>query len=122
MIRRPPRSTLFPYTTLFRSDVIGLAVELGDDLRAGRAFDVVLAQVALSPRRQPVVLALRRVHRLPVRRPHAFTADILYSSVNKDYMDHRDFPGAREIERGARVSDDALRVLGPGGHRRHVHV
>src|SRR2546425_6852466 len=23
MIRRPPRSTLFPYTTLFRSDVIG---------------------------------------------------------------------------------------------------
>src|SRR2546430_12090476 len=24
MIRRPPRSTLFPYTTLFRSDDIGL--------------------------------------------------------------------------------------------------
>src|SRR3712207_8770559 len=24
MIRRPPRSTLFPYTTLFRSDVEGL--------------------------------------------------------------------------------------------------
>src|SRR3712207_8157360 len=24
MIRRPPRSTLFPYTTLFRSDVLGL--------------------------------------------------------------------------------------------------
>src|SRR2546427_7158671 len=23
MIRRPPRSTLFPYTTLFRSDVFG---------------------------------------------------------------------------------------------------
>src|SRR3712207_6952846 len=27
MIRRPPRSTLFPYTTLFRSDVGDLAVE-----------------------------------------------------------------------------------------------
>src|SRR2546430_4252594 len=25
MIRRPPRSTLFPYTTLFRSDVLGAA-------------------------------------------------------------------------------------------------
>src|SRR5256885_7676942 len=25
MIRRPPRSTLFPYTTLFRSVVLGLA-------------------------------------------------------------------------------------------------
>src|SRR5260370_20456782 len=24
MIRRPPRSTLFPYTTLFRSDIVGL--------------------------------------------------------------------------------------------------
>src|SRR5687768_18053766 len=24
MIRRPPRSTLFPYTTLFRSGVVGL--------------------------------------------------------------------------------------------------
>src|SRR3712207_8644418 len=38
MIRRPPRSTLFPYTTLFRSDRLGklvLVVELlgdGDDL------------------------------------------------------------------------------------------
>src|SRR2546430_9298748 len=30
MIRRPPRSTLFPYTTLFRSDV-------HDDRRVGRA-------------------------------------------------------------------------------------
>src|SRR3712207_9072021 len=27
MIRRPPRSTLFPYTTLFRSDRGGVAVE-----------------------------------------------------------------------------------------------
>src|SRR5947209_19379662 len=25
MIRRPPRSTLFPYTTLFRSEALGLA-------------------------------------------------------------------------------------------------
>src|SRR2546429_7883258 len=28
MIRRPPRSTLFPYTTLFRSDVYALGVML----------------------------------------------------------------------------------------------
>src|SRR5258707_6973484 len=28
MIRRPPRSTLFPYTTLFRSDALGTATEL----------------------------------------------------------------------------------------------
>src|SRR3712207_6972487 len=28
MIRRPPRSTLFPYTTLFRSAVVHLQVDL----------------------------------------------------------------------------------------------
>src|SRR5438270_2106935 len=32
MIRRPPRSTLFPYTTLFRSDV---AAQLGHRQRIG---------------------------------------------------------------------------------------
>src|SRR2546426_10204435 len=31
MIRRPPRSTLFPYTTLFRSDVGPLAARLGEE-------------------------------------------------------------------------------------------
>src|SRR3712207_7071910 len=31
MIRRPPRSTLFPYTTLFRSDDVGDRVQ-GSDL------------------------------------------------------------------------------------------
>src|SRR3712207_8149118 len=33
MIRRPPRSTLFPYTTLFRSPV-GAALQVGGDGRA----------------------------------------------------------------------------------------
>src|SRR2546426_6138371 len=34
MIRRPPRSTLFPYTTLFRSlfDIISTAVSLDTDV------------------------------------------------------------------------------------------
>src|SRR2546427_6008258 len=35
MIRRPPRSTLFPYTTLFRSAVGLEPVEGGDDLPDG---------------------------------------------------------------------------------------
>src|SRR2546429_3622686 len=38
MIRRPPRSTLFPYTTLFRSFVPpppGLSTELNDTLALG---------------------------------------------------------------------------------------
>src|SRR2546429_3055418 len=42
MIRRPPRSTLFPYTTLFRSDLAAQAglvlrnVRLIEELRASR--------------------------------------------------------------------------------------
>src|SRR3712207_8532913 len=43
MIRRPPRSTLFPYTTLFRSLLAGQG--RGDD-RAGFRID---AQVQLPP-------------------------------------------------------------------------
>src|SRR6202023_3940505 len=41
MIRRPPRSTLFPYTTLFRSDHEGLLLACAASpnlLQAGRAI------------------------------------------------------------------------------------
>src|SRR3989441_4199980 len=40
MIRRPPRSTLFPYTTLFRS-LAGIATNLGLFVLAGALFAVV---------------------------------------------------------------------------------
>src|SRR2546426_12605130 len=56
MIRRPPRSTLFPYTTLFRSqDVLGArradATFVGMAARAGaltdvRMLDVIVAKLA----------------------------------------------------------------------------
>src|SRR5690348_17372196 len=36
MIRRPPRSTLFPYTTLFRSRMVPGRVEVADDQRGSR--------------------------------------------------------------------------------------
>src|SRR3712207_8282301 len=57
MIRRPPRSTLFPYTTLFRSVADREAVEglAGDgardaaDDRAGRRLDVELDAVDRHP-------------------------------------------------------------------------
>src|SRR5258707_10295631 len=42
MIRRPPRSTLFPYTTLFRSDLLECGGPCGPDLEclAHAAADV----------------------------------------------------------------------------------
>src|SRR2546426_6806778 len=39
MIRRPPRSTLFPYTTLFRSVRDGLLVGIDERIRAGHRLD-----------------------------------------------------------------------------------
>src|SRR2546427_9398050 len=39
MIRRPPRSTLFPYTTLFRSDVADLLVHQLQPVEQGGAGD-----------------------------------------------------------------------------------
>src|SRR5690349_22072403 len=38
MIRRPPRSTLFPYTTLFRSQVPGLDPHAVEDIICGCAI------------------------------------------------------------------------------------
>src|SRR3712207_8921870 len=56
MIRRPPRSTLFPYTTLFRSDALGVRALLHvghqrDDLRAVRHRDAEHVVVRVRARR-----------------------------------------------------------------------
>src|SRR5438552_10660672 len=48
MIRRPPRSTLFPYTTLFRS--CGADAALSDWLQAHPAFRRFLSRVSASQR------------------------------------------------------------------------
>src|SRR5256885_7176550 len=40
MIRRPPRSTLFPYTTLFRSSLLPIAV--------GHEASIIMVVVAVS--------------------------------------------------------------------------
>src|SRR3712207_8449975 len=47
MIRRPPRSTLFPYTTLFRSLVIG-------SVHDGRQYEELSTAVGLLARALPV--------------------------------------------------------------------
>src|SRR3712207_7695266 len=57
MIRRPPRSTLFPYTTLFRSDDEHLA----DDV------PVPNLDVYLQPGRQPGVQVVLQGGGKPVR-------------------------------------------------------
>src|SRR5256885_13062735 len=52
MIRRPPRSTLFPYTTLFRSPGDVLREAEGAVPDAERALDALLAAVETRAREQ----------------------------------------------------------------------
>src|SRR5687768_17951926 len=53
MIRRPPRSTLFPYTTLFRSPVeVGAADRLLHEGERGRRVGERLAQWMRQPDRK----------------------------------------------------------------------
>src|SRR5256885_3381380 len=53
MIRRPPRSTLFPYTTLFRSEVLAKGVAFGAQLvgAPGVGERFLQSRIGLSPQR-----------------------------------------------------------------------
>src|SRR2546430_13444925 len=48
MIRRPPRSTLFPYTTLFRSRLVQVTLRPEAPLKGGRAVLVLKRAQALG--------------------------------------------------------------------------
>src|SRR2546425_9318810 len=91
MIRRPPRSTLFPYTTLFRSSVgaTELFVKRADQHDAPEALDAGLGLVVPAQ---------------PVKHRHAGgTADIRWPAA-----------AARNCQHGA--GDRAL--VGPGERRK----
>src|SRR5690349_25019731 len=51
MIRRPPRSTLFPYTTLFRSRVVAMHGEIGLQARVLQPGLKVLIPFLFSDRK-----------------------------------------------------------------------
>src|SRR5438094_6838103 len=64
MTRRPPRSTLFPYTTLFRSRVDGVllaaaAVRGGQDSLLRRRFPIVRSEEHTSELQSPYDLVCR---------------------------------------------------------------
>src|SRR3712207_8649244 len=84
MIRRPPRSTLFPYTTLFRSGEEALAREviLIEDPQGGEEFGVIEIPA-------PSHEGLRRQnpHRRPPRRhlPEGRLADRKSTRLNSSH-------------------------------------
>src|SRR2546426_7318130 len=81
MIRRPPRSTLFPYTTLFRS-------HLGEERREAGALDRLAGREAQPPVRAAVERARERddggaSRRVPRELDRAF--DRFGSRVRKEH-------------------------------------
>src|SRR3712207_7927806 len=55
MIRRPPRSTLFPYTTLFRSLLTQLAVSSSKTVREAALPLLMMARDAAGPHLEQVL-------------------------------------------------------------------
>src|SRR3712207_7015228 len=101
MIRRPPRSTLFPYTTLFRSyppppgasDILGLECSgtvsaLGDEVTGWQVGDQVCA--LLSGRSEEDTSELQSRQYLVCRLLLEKTQYILYLplSLTFDYVSH----------------------------------
>src|SRR5438034_4679330 len=64
MIRRPPRSTLFPYTTLFRSLAEGAAARLEVPALSQMEADATLGARLCSPTSVAMVLGDRKSTRL----------------------------------------------------------
>src|SRR2546429_8444914 len=105
MIRRPPRSTLFPYTTLFRSHdflvdrarldgVHRLALELAIALPEGE-----IAEHRLPRQRIEIVALVEQGARVP---------EPLFHRDTRDPSNHRDLDGA------AHLLDPAARGRGGG--------
>src|SRR3712207_7498566 len=64
MIRRPPRSTLFPYTTLFRSTACAehAIIVLGDTLAAEKARTLGATRDGFARRMMQTALGARKLH------------------------------------------------------------
>src|SRR3712207_7717639 len=82
MIRRPPRSTLFPYTTLFRSLTFVLLFWMAHArLGAVRRREVAIADIALGqpgwPKRATLIAnAYHNQLQLPVLRSEEHTSEL----------------------------------------------
>src|SRR3989454_12634061 len=107
MIRRPPRSTLFPYTTLFRS----LGVAVGTDAVAQQLLEVLL-DVFLE--RLPLLLVVPNPLTVRAdRKQHLELLDLLAQA--EDALRHLE-PGAQLVGID-RLGDEVVR---PGLHAREV--
>src|SRR5256885_5666735 len=84
MIRRPPRSTLFPYTTLFRSPTTGRRSRSEEDRPAVCPKDKCRTQFASRPRRS-------EEHTSELQSPCNLVCRLLLEKKKKNRMKYRLF-------------------------------
>src|SRR2546430_10790975 len=74
MIRRPPRSTLFPYTTLFRSHLAGFICCV---TRTRPADDLIREQIMLElPIKEPLARVPRPQRAIAIKRSEEHTSEL----------------------------------------------
>src|SRR5256885_13062799 len=74
MIRRPPRSTLFPYTTLFRSG--GSAGDFGDSCVPQKSSQLAREMHRILPFRQQTIHYLQNLFARTARRSEEHTSEL----------------------------------------------
>src|SRR2546430_16084923 len=104
MIRRPPRSTLFPYTTLFRSGVQIVRFKAGNTTRYGALEGSSIAEYTGTP-----FTIFRRGRRRHALKHVVLLAPVLPSKIveiGANYQDHA-------AELGLPIPDAPLMFLKP---------
>src|SRR5687768_18233343 len=97
MIRRPPRSTLFPYTTLFRSKTERVALYQNiawENLRAGKYEDAVTAWfelLRLDPDNAEAEAGIQQADRKSTRlnSSHGYISYAVFCLKKKKNSEHR---------------------------------
>src|SRR3984893_11761033 len=126
MIRRPPRSTLFPYTTLFRSDDVPFQcyVPYKDNILAMKAWcqtqidstrrrsdqhlttilELGRSMIQFKPEHRPKIAAvaqgLAALKKVDARNPHPFCASCA-ENYERDRSSRPKHPGIFKHEKGA---------------------
>src|SRR5258705_12049099 len=105
MIRRPPRSTLFPYTTLFRSSefLANISHEIRTPMNGVIGMAEILAATSLTPEQQTYLNAIQ-VSGQSLLKLLNDVLDFSRLQTNRLTVEHRPF-------RVRSVVDDCLEIM-----------
>src|SRR5258708_1590731 len=119
MIRRPPRSTLFPYTTLFRSERLEFSIE-GRAQESARNVQTAVRRVVTPNFFTTLGIPLRRgrfFNRLDV--PDAAGVVIINDRIAEQYFPNED-PIGKRIRPGPEAQQPWVTIVGLVGSIREA--